>query len=400
MQKKLADLQVLCLKLNLDVKIAGKRPAKDDYVKTLREHFMPFGGLPYTEVEPMLCFAIWNLKEGEQKGIWRSPNFVAQRKLNGCRLIVHCIPGKGVFAHSRTVSLKTYRYQELTDKLLISNFKDFPFEIVFDCEVMVEKTIDTRGYTAKGEVTKSSLHSTTSILHLESKNSLKIQVEQDAPLMFHVFDLIKYSNLDLRNHPLMNRMEYLEDFKGWIKNTEIGKYFEFPEFVYENKQEYCDKIIEEGGEGVILKNLRSLYEDSSSRGRDAWVKVKKRIEYDAYVTGFVRGEEGTDWRNLVGALEFSVMTEKGEHMLGCPTSMTLEFRKMISVYDSITDTVTMDPQMYGKVAEISGQDVTARVMRLSHCTLDRWRDQPGDEKSKEECVIKYADLKEASEWVG
>lgn len=50
--------------------------------------------------------------------------------------------------------------------------------------------------------------------------------------------------------------------------------------------------------------------------------MKRRQEYDAFVTGFKRGEKGTAWENLVGALEFSVHTKTGEtHVIGYATNL-------------------------------------------------------------------------------
>jgi ATP-dependent DNA ligase len=198
------------------------------------------------------------------------------------------------------------------------------------------------------------------------------------------------------------RLEARQAFMDWVATTELAAYFILPKSCFgTNKKPFCEKIWEDGGEGIILKNLRATYEDSSSRRRDAWVKVKKRQDYDAFVTGFKRGEEGTGFENLVGALEFSVKLTNGKlHPIGYPINMTLEERNRISVYDPATGQVSMIQEMYGKVAEISGQDISARELRLSHCTLDRWRDQGGDLKHADECVMDLDELKQAAEWVG
>lgn len=403
--RNLADLQKECEKLGLPVKFAGKRPAKSDFVKVLREFHLKRDyptGMPFDEIEPMLCFAEWNLKPEEQKRIWADNNgWVAQRKLNGCRLILHFVPGVGVFAHSRTVSLKTYRMQELTDKLLFSDFKGLlPCAMVLDVETMVEKSIDTRNYTAKGEVTKSSLHSTTAILHLDSIQSKKLQREQDAPLMFKVFDVIRWGGEKGENTQYHTRLRWVHEAVAALKVTEVGKYFDEVAVEPNGKRAMFEKIVEEGGEGIVLKNLASTYEANSSRLRTAWVKAKKRVEFDAFVTGFKRGDKDAGFENLVGALEFSVNTERGVHVLGYPINMTLEERKRITMYLPETNEVRMITSMYDRVAEISGQDISAREFRLSHCTVDKWRDQAGDEKRAEDCKVNMEELKQAAEWVG
>jgi ATP-dependent DNA ligase len=390
-----------CQKLGLAVVQKGKRPAKSDYVDVLRAHFLPPGGLKFTEVEPMLCFASWNLKPDEEAKIWTSPSWAAQIKFNGCRLMLHFVAGVGVFAHSRTVSVKTYRFEELTDQLLWSDYVP-DFTATMDCEVMIEKAVDTTPYTAKGVKTKSSLHSTTAVLSLAPESSKRLQLEQDAPLNVHVFDVLNLDGTDLRGKRLAEREVFRKKMAERIAGIErLASVFHFPPLVTEGKRGFVDQILANGGEGAILKNLNAIYEDSSSRSRNGWVKVKKRIEFDAFVTGFVRGEPGSGWENLVGALTFSVHTEKGIHELGNASNLTLETRKKISVFDPTTNTVSLVPQMLGKVAEISGQDISSRSLRLSHCTIDRWRKKDGpDGKTADQCVQSYADLVSAAEWVG
>lgn len=396
MQLTLAELQKKCANLNLTVTQSGKRPAKKDYVDKLKAHFMPEEGLPYKELEPMLCFAEWNLEEEERKAIWSSANWLAQRKLNGCRVVLHFIAGVGVFAHSRTVSVKTFRLQELTESLLIKDFIP-SFNATVDAEAIIEKPIDSRPYTTKGELTKTSLHSVTSVLHLEPENGRRLQIEQNAPIIFKVFDITMLDNKDLRKMQLQHRMQFLSHFRGNIESTEIGKYFEFPEVVYQNKRAYFEKIVAEGGEGVILKNVTSSYIDSTSRSREAWVKVKKRIEYDCFVSGFKPGEPGSGWENLVGALKFSINTDKGEWELGYASNITLEERKAMTGY--VNGAPVLKDEYYGRVAQISGQDISARSLRLSHCTIDRWR-TGADGKSADECFVGMESLREAAEWVG
>jgi ATP-dependent DNA ligase len=395
-------LQRKCQELGLTVAQKGKRPSKDDCVRVLRAHFLPDGGLPYEELTPMLCFPSWDIKPEEMERIWASSKWIAQEKLNGCRAMLHAVKGVGWFVHSRTISLKTYRFEELTSRTLLSEVEPPPFSGTFDTEVMIAKPIDTAGFTSggKGALTKTSLHSTTAVLHLEAGAAKRLQKEQDAPLVFRVFDVMKANGADLRNKPLSYRLGLLESVREAFEKLPYAAWFDFPLWTGQNKKDFHEGVLAMGGEGTILKHVDSTYEDSSSRRRDGWLKVKKRREYDAYVTGFLRGDKDTAWKNLVGALEFSIMTEKGEHVIGYGTNLTMESRQKITLYDEANDKVTLHPGMYDKVAEISGQDISGRALRLSHCTIDRWRPKQGpDAKRKEDCVCNYSDLEEAAAWV-
>lgn len=395
MQMNLADLQRKCESLGLTVVQKGKRPAKEDCVSVLRAHFMPKEGLPFTELTPMLCFAEWNLKPEEQKAVWSSPSWVAQKKLNGFRIIIHFVKGVGVFATSRNVSLKTFRLTEVTQSLLIKDFIP-DFTATVDGEAIIDKSVDTRPYTTKGEITKTSLHSVVSCIHLEPSNGRRLQIEQNAPIVFHLFDVTKLGGVDCRSLRLIQRIRILDSLKDLIKATEIGKYFEFPEYTNLDKKEFFKQEVAAGGEGVVLKNLNSTYEDSSSRGRAAWVKAKKRIEYDCFVSGFKPGDPGSGWENLVGALEFSINTEVGVWNLGFCSNITMEERIAMTGY--VNGAPVLKDEYYDRVAEISGQDISARSLRLSHCTLDRWR-VGVDAKSKDECYTLMSDLKSRAEWV-
>lgn len=401
MLPRLDKLQAKCQKLGLEVTQSGKRPAKSDYAEALRAHFLPKGGLLYDELEPMLCFAEWNLKDEERTKIWTSPAWIAQRKLNGCRAIVHFVAGEGVFVHSRTISVQTYRFQELTDQF---TFRDFvpDFTATLDCEVLIDQPVDTRNYTTKGELTKTSLHSTTAILHLEAEAARRLQVDQQAFLMMHTFDIMRYEGQELGAVPLSRRLKVLSEFfEKHVWDSAFEPYFHEVPWVKEGKKDFFKEVVDNGGEGVILKSLNSAYVASSSRRRDAWVKVKKRIEFDAYVTGFQRGDEDTDWKNLVGALLFSVKTEDGEHLIAKCTNLTLKTRRKITIYDPETDEVSLHPGVYDRVAEVSGQDVSSRSLRLSHATIERWRPKVGpDTKTAEACQVKMEDLVDAAEWVG
>lgn len=412
----LAVLQQEVANLGLTLTQKGKRPSKDDCVRLLKEYYLkrdfPTGTLPYEEITPMLCFAEWNLKPEEQKALWEDNNaWVAQRKLNGCRIAMHFIKGVGIFAHGRNISVQTYRFEEYSDHFTFKGeIPDFTASI--DTEIIVEKPIDTAGYTTnrrqKPEKTQSSLHSTSALMALDAAQSVRLQKDQGAHFTFKTFDIMKVGAgggiVDLRQMRLLDRMRYLRAFEKKIGEVmpQIAQFFEYPEVVRVGKRAFWDKVVkEEGGEGLVFKNLNSTYIDSTSRRRDAWVKAKKRIEYDAFVVGFERGDTEAGYRNLVGNLEFGIYVGNAIHVIGRPSNMTMEERRRITIYDPATDTVTMDPSMYGRVAEISGQDISAREMRLSHCTLDRWRPETGpDAKRKEDCVTTMADLKAACEWVG
>jgi ATP-dependent DNA ligase len=337
--------------------------------------------IPYEEVSPMLCYPYWDLKPAEQKEVWKDDGpWAAQEKLNGCRVILHFVKGVGVFAHSRRVSKQTGRRQVLTDRLLFSDLIP-TFSATVDAEAMVDRQIDTRPYTSGGQITKSTLQSTSAILRLEPEASKSLQRDQNAALIFHTFDIVSWEGTDLKTKPFCERFVCLDNFKAAITQAQLAKYFAFSEVRIHEKKAFFEEVISKGGEGVILKNLNSLYEASTARNRRGWIKVKREVEFTAYVSGHERGKFNGEWKNKVGCLVFSILTEKGPHEIAKVTNFTYDFRKEMSVYDPATNKVELSPLILGSVATVTGVEISQRAKRLSHPKVTKWR----DDLKREDC---------------
>ncbi|GAH00759.1 unnamed protein product, partial [marine sediment metagenome] len=69
-----------------------------------------------------------------------------------------------------------------------------------------------------------------------------------------------------------------------------------------------------------------------------------------------------------------------DHPIANISNITHDLRKLMSGKD-MEGNVILRSEWYGKVAEITGQDVTSKAKRLSHARLIRWR----SDKSIEEC---------------
>jgi ATP-dependent DNA ligase len=385
MPQNLSDLKKEAQTLGLEVGQSGKRPAKEDYLSVLREHHLKRdfpNGLPYTELTPMVCFDYWNLDPKQQAAIWNDHNWIAQQKLNGCRLILHFVKGLGVFAHSRTTGAHSYRRSELTNRLLFSDFIP-EFTATVDSEVICDKTIE-----AGPHVTKSSLQTTSSLLHMEAEASKRLQKELDLHLKVHVFDITNWEGQDLRLRKLCERLAHLPDFQAAITAAKLGNHFEFPPIFFQDKQSIYEKILAVGGEGVVLKNINYHYEDSNSRSRVGWVKVKKQVEFDAYVSGFERGKPDSEYENHVSCLIFSVATDKDHIAIAKVSNLPWFFRKEISVYDKETNQVKLSMDIYGKVAHVSGLELSHKARRLVHPRIVFWR----TDLTQEQCVYSMADI--------
>lgn len=399
---KIAELQQKCVDLGYpwdQVASLGKAGC----VSLLRKAHLPEGGLPYMELTPMLCFPMWKMHQWEQDAIWdnHSNMWVAQEKLNGVRVICHFVAGKGIYLHTRTTSVRTWRYQEVTEQFLLAEWIP-DFSCTLDCEAIIDCPIDSGRKTGN---TKSTLASTVTALHLEATESRRLQREQGAPLRLQVFDITQWGEIDLREDPLWIRLENLGMLIEVLGKTPIRDYFLFSEVIEEDFRGAMQRVVRAGGEGLIFKHLNSNYIDSSSRKRDGWVKTKRRMEFDAFVSGFKPGEPGTEWEGMVGSLEFSVyLTDNlsdpenpNKHIIGYASAMPMELREKVSERTELG--LFLNKDYMGRVAQISGQDISARQLRLTHCTIDRWRDSGVDCKDSMECVESLGDLERMAKWV-
>ena len=371
---RLAELRAQTAALGIEVLQSGKREAKADYLNALRKHQLKQdypAGLPYQEVSPMLCFPYWDLSPREQREVWESRDWLVQEKLNGCRVILHFIKGVGLFAHSRTINKSDFRRTDLTAQFVFHNYIP-DFTAIVDTEV-----------TAKDLVTAAAL------LRMRSADSRRMQATH-TPLTVNVFDIICWEGEDLRDARLRDRLTFLQRLAAKIASTAIAQHFTFPATHRDKKREFFDRVVSQGGEGVVLKYENSRYTDSTTRDRGAWVKVKKSLAFDAYCSGFERGRNGSKWSDYVACLLFSVNTEAGPKLIAKVTNLEWDFRKRVSVHDTGLAGVQLAPSILGRVAKVTGMEFSSRAFRLTHPAIVGWR----NDLREEDCRYRLADLED------
>lgn len=93
---------------------------------------------------------------------------------------------------------------------------------------------------------------------------------KDANVCLFVFDCIYFNGVSLMNRPISERKQFLSD-----NMVEIPNRIMFSEMKHVTRAsdlgEMINRVIKEGLEGLVLKDLKSLYEP----GKRHWLKVKK-----------------------------------------------------------------------------------------------------------------------------
>lgn len=406
--RRIDYLQSQCADLGLEIKPAGKKIMKDDYVIALRNYFIKklYGGfenVPWAlqfmlSIEsPQLCRRINTLKESQQLLVWESSDWIAEEKIDGCRMLILWDSIKKKFHfYSRNNSVTDYLPQDYSDNIYVTSVKfDYPHNFVLDCEVIsTDPNIETNVQCL------TQLQSTAALISLNPNDSINIQ--KKTPLKFIIFDclmdkdnLIDKTWIERHKHAehlcsILKEYKFCCDINKVIENTDSNPYA---------KREYYEQIINNNGEGVVLKNKNAVYHANSSRNIDC-VKVKRSTsdnmanDIDAFITDYVIGNNDTRNENCVVGFVFSIKMEKDDgtvvtHPIATCSNVSDFIKEDATLIDE-NGTIKLNQDYYGRVATIQGQNVSARNLKLTHATIIDWR----FDKSADGCeVIKESELK-------
>jgi ATP-dependent DNA ligase len=341
----------------------------------------------YDFFTPQLCFNYKDLKSTEQENILNSENWLAETKIDGCRMVVTFHPDYGFEFFSRDVSDITMLPNSYTDKILLvmngliktpSSYKGaFKQSFILDGEVIVsDKNLDTTEQGGGFSVTE--LNATVSILGSSPERAIEIQMNGNT-LKFYIFDCLEFDGKNLIELPLRDRRKYLNKLIDGIKYVTP---FEIPESTTVNKAEFFDRLVAEGQEGVVLKNLDEKYYVSTSRKRNVQIKMKRSLsdskneDIDCFITGFVPPKKGSalDVKNLIGGVKVSLyLTEadgtETEHWIATVSGMTDGLRKKMTILDD-EGKPSLNPEYLNKVIAVNGQDISSVSNRMSHARSD------------------------------
>ena len=389
--RRMDYLKADCELKGISITPSGKRIMKDDYVKALREwhitkKYGSVDNIPWSmkfmlSIEcPQLCKRIKDLKPDQQDLVWNSQDWVAEEKIDGVRMIiVWDTTEKKFHFYSRNNSVTDYLPQDYSDTIFVTakNF-DYPNNFVLDSEIISSNScLETNTHCL------TQLQSTAALLNLNSEDSKTIQKKY--PLKFIVFDCL-YDSSSLIDEPWTVRHTHAAELCS--KLLESGFYCELNRVVENTadnqyaKREFFDAVISRCGEGLVLKNRNAKYHATSSRTIDC-VKVKRSTadsltkDIDAFVTDYVVGKDDTRNSNMVVGFVFSILLKKQDGSI-----VTHPIAVCSNVSDIIKDDATvisedgqvkLNPDYYGRVATVQGQNISARSLRLTHAVIDCWR---------------------------
>ena len=362
----------------------GQRVSRDYLIRKLADHHLqnePRGVPPLDQVSPQLAKDIQDISEEEREEALKSDLYACGEKVNGVRGILHVRP-EGIRITSRNRCADTYLLNELTENLphLCSLDLSGWEGSLFDGELFLKDAFIDLGSKA------NALEATAAILHCGSEKAKKFQ-DLNGKIRYHIFDVIKAKGEDLVSLPFKERLNHLHEFEASIQARGYGQSLEFEELIFKDKEQYLKKVIESGGEGIVLKDLDAPY-SFGARPR-SWLKIKRNSTVDAIIIGFDRGM-GWNKKGLIGSIDLGVFDENGSlrsigRVSSFPFQKRLEMTEVIDGFPSLNKaflgTVVecsfqeLNKNLKGRHLQIVGFRTGAEAKPISECILDLSKDK-------------------------
>jgi ATP-dependent DNA ligase len=200
----------------------------------------------------------------------------------------------------------------------------------------------------------------------------RIDEEDTSFVEFHCFDILQKEHLNLVNWSLQARLAAIPE------NLESWGIYKLPWFTgsKDDKLSFYEAIISSGGEGIMLKNLNSLYHPAKKPGQrppvNTWYKLKTVETHDVVIMDYIPGKG--KYTNLIGALVFGKYTPSGE---------LKEIGSCSGINDELRTQITFNWDSWkGRVIEVECME-ELKSGALKHPRFIRLR----EDKRPEECVI-------------
>ena len=303
----------------------------------------------FYQIRPMGAKSV---KAEKLEAAYRDPSWIAEPKMDGSRYIAQVVDGE-VRLTSRRESVKGGMVEK-TENVphIIKELSKLP-----NC--ILDGEIDNRDFR--------DFHRVQGIMGSLPERAHEMQISHEDKLVFKVFDILSINNTTLRPLDLYRRHEILDKILGTQKYVLLVPRISGEE----NKRKMFGEMIEDGMEGIILKNLHAAYKEDS-RPSDTWYKVKLTQTFDGFVVGYKKGKG--KYSDTLGALTIAqyVNGEKTTvaEISGMNDTDRRRFQKRVDSGD------------IGWVVEFKAQEPEKNSFRYRHPRFLRER----KDKSPKQCI--------------
>ena len=303
----------------------------------------------------------WTLKK-----IWDNPNWIAEHKFDGARYQALIGSNNVVRIFSRRIWVeRTGNIPHIVEE--IQKLK-LPAGTILDGEI----------------IHPTNFNQVVSIMNSDPNHAIAIQ-DKIGYVHYKIFDVPVFAN-----QPLTTTLIERKNLLKW--DYFFGKTFkniEFIEGIIENKKQYFEDVVAKGGEGIILKNLDSVYAIGTTEQikNGSWVKVKKLHSYDCVVIGGVEGEGKN--KGSLGALKIAQfrngkLTDVGK-VSGMSDKQRIEWWQKINDNSDKTFILNGKKHIVMKETAFWQIEIAAQEQAINAYRFPRYMKDRNDKKA-EECI--------------
>jgi ATP-dependent DNA ligase len=177
---------------------------------------------------------------------------------------------------------------------------------------------------------------------------------------FHYFDILLHpQRIHIIDSALLLRKYVLDKVATLLNPQDLFIHMEWKRALdAQSTQHTYNEIIANGGEGIMLKNIHSLYYPGK-RPQNVWYKMKKTKTFDVVITGFEMAKEtsikkghsefsDTKFKGLIGAFKYGMYAK-------FPWTVLKELGTCSGMDDATRIDMTQNPHSWlGQVVEIEG----------------------------------------------
>lgn len=305
-------------------------------------------------------------KPHKLEGLWDSPDYIAEVKLMGERMILQF----GVTdAGEPVISLSTRS---------ASNFHpDTPIDITHRWPQLQRlKGLLPEGTILDGEGF-SPIRREEEIAGLFNYRSDK-PMPDDMKLV--VFDCLQYGATNIEQQTWEYRRHLMEEAVNILNSPLV----EFAAYTLDNKRAFFDMILASGGEGVVLKHTKGQY-FQGKKPANIWVKAKKKDTFDCVILGYKEAKPGK-YSGLIGSVDLG-QYKRSELPVGGLYEYTLvKVCNSSGITDDVRRELSANREAYlGRVVVVDAYERVPNSVTLKQPRIKSIR--PEGSKSPTECVI-------------
>lgn len=343
---------------------------------------------PLEQLAPMLAADLRDLSSDERGSIWASPDYVAEEKLNGVRVLLHILSSECRLT-TRVKSRRTGLYLERTDNF--PHLRDLPLSFLAGTVLDGELVLDLPRLYTGSTWAVGTLSCTMAVCNCSPETAGAIQQRAGRGATFWAFDLIRDCGEPTEPVPFWQRRRRLEAIFSDMASRGIDlDNLKLVDQVADRKRQFYEALVRDGKEGVMLKHRELLYRHA---GRpQLFLKAKRSLTVDGFIIGATAGKSGN--AGLVGSLLIGVhdaVTGEVREIAGvAPYDLSKggqasNFRKEVTALRA--GRPVLSPAYFRRVVEVEAF-CWNKNRRLVHAKLARFR----DDKAPEECSVDFAVL--------